>query len=66
MTRTAQMMISEDEIRAIIEACQNSRDRAIIATLYEGFRVEEIGRLHDFGVKFGEPFYMIWMQKKYE
>jgi len=54
MTKTAQQMLSEDEIRAMIEACQNSRDRAIIATLYEGFRVEEIGRLTWAQVKFDD------------
>jgi len=55
MTKTAQMMLTEEEIRAMIEACQNSRDRAIISTLYEGgFRCEEIGRLTWGQVKFDE------------
>jgi len=55
MTKTAQQMLTEDEVRAMIEACQNSRDRAIIAILYEGgFRVEEIGRLTWAQVKFDD------------
>ncbi|MCK9631957.1 MAG: tyrosine-type recombinase/integrase [Methanoregula sp.] len=55
MTKTAQMMLTEEEIRAMIEASQNSRDRAIIATLYEGgFRCEEIGRLTWAQIKFDE------------
>ncbi len=40
MTKTAEMMLTEDEVRAMINACMNSRDRALIATLYEGgFRI---------------------------
>ena len=46
MTKTAEMMLSEEEVRKMINACMNSRDRALIATLYEGgFRIEEIGTL---------------------
>ena len=55
MTKTAQMMLTEEEIRAMIEVCQSSRDRAIISTLYEGgFRCEEIGRLTWAQIKFDE------------
>jgi integrase len=55
MTKTAQMMLTEEEIRAMIEACRNSRDRAIVSTLYEGgFRCEEIGRLTWAQIKFDE------------
>ncbi|MGB7787485.1 tyrosine-type recombinase/integrase [Methanoregula sp.] len=55
MTKTAQQMLTEEEVRAMIDACQNSRDRAIIATIYEGgFRVEEIGRLTWGQVKFDD------------
>ena len=40
MTKTAEMMLTEDEVRAMINACMNSRNRALIATLYEGgFRI---------------------------
>ena len=55
MTKTAQQMLTEDEVRAMIDACQNSRDRAILATAYEGgFRCEEIGRLTWGQVKFDD------------
>lgn len=55
MTKTAEQMLSEDEVRAMIDACQNSRDRALIAVLYEGaFRVEELGQLTWGQVKFDE------------
>ena len=55
MTKTAQQMLTEDEVRAMIDACQNSRDRAIIATIYEGgFRIEEIGGLTWGQVKFDD------------
>jgi len=46
MTKTAEMLLTEEEIRAMIETCMNSRDRAIIAALYEGgFRIGEIAAL---------------------
>ena len=54
MTNDGQML-TEDEVRAIIDACQTSRDRAIIATLYEGgFRVQELGTLTWAQVKFND------------
>jgi integrase/recombinase XerD len=53
MTKTPDMLLSEEEIRAMIEACQNSRDRALLSTLYEGgFRIGEIGTLRWRDVKF--------------
>jgi len=55
MTKTAGQMLTEDEVRAMIDVCQTSRDRAIIATLYEGgFRVQELGRLTWAQVKFDD------------
>ena len=46
MTKTAEMLLTEEEVLSIIRACKNSRDRALISTLYEGgFRVGEIGNL---------------------
>ncbi|MGB7789465.1 tyrosine-type recombinase/integrase [Methanoregula sp.] len=46
MTKTPEMLLTEEEIRVMIESCMNSRDRAIIATLYEGgFRIGEIAAL---------------------
>jgi site-specific recombinase XerD len=53
MTKTAEQMLSEDQIKAMIQACQISRDRALIACLYEGgFRVGELGKLTWKQVKF--------------
>jgi len=53
MTKTAEQLLSEDQILAMIEACQNSRDRALLAVMYEGgFRVEEMGILSWGQVKF--------------
>lgn len=46
MTFKASDLLLPDEIEAMIHACQYSRDRAIIALLYEGgLRPVEIGRL---------------------
>jgi site-specific recombinase XerD len=46
MTRTAAEMWSADEVTATVEACLNSRDRALIATLYDGgFRLKELAVL---------------------
>jgi site-specific recombinase XerD len=72
MTKTAAQLYDESEVRAMIGACQNSRDRCIIAVIWEaGLRVEEIGHLtwgqvkfDDFGVvlnvdeKTGRPRYI--------
>ena len=53
MTKTAEQILSEDQIKAMIQACQISRDRALIACLYEGgFRVGELGKLTWKQVKF--------------
>ena len=53
MTKTPDMLLTEDEIKAMIEACMNSRDRALIATLYEGgMRIGEIATLRWKDVKF--------------
>lgn len=46
MTKTAEMLLTEEEVLAILRACKNARDRALISVLYEGgFRVGEIGNL---------------------
>lgn len=46
MTKTAGQLLSPTEIAAMIEACLTSRDRALVATLYDGgFRVGEIASL---------------------
>jgi site-specific recombinase XerD len=52
-TKTPEMLLTEEEVKAMIEVCQNSRDRAILAALYEGgFRIGEIGTLRWKDVKF--------------
>jgi len=53
MTKTPEMLLTEEEVKAMIETCQNSRDRAILSSLYEGgFRIGEIGALRWKDVKF--------------
>lgn len=67
MTKTAEQMLTEEEVRAMIDACMNSRDRALIATLYEGgFRIEEIGELAWGQLKFDEYGTIINTNKKTE
>jgi site-specific recombinase XerD len=45
-TKTAEMIFTKEEIHAMLKACQNSRDRAIISVLYDGaLRVGELGTL---------------------
>ena len=52
-TKTAEMMLTEDEVRAMIEACTTSRDRALVAVLYEGaFRIGELATLRWGQVRF--------------
>ncbi|OPY36284.1 MAG: putative tyrosine recombinase XerC-like protein [Methanoregula sp. PtaU1.Bin051] len=55
MTKTIEQLLTEDEIKALITACTNSRDRAILATMYEGgFRIGEIASLRWRQVKFND------------
>ena len=55
MTKTAEQLLTEEEVRKMIESCTNSRDRAILATMYEGgFRIGEIASLHWHQLKFNE------------
>ncbi|WP_292488910.1 site-specific integrase [Methanoculleus sp. 10] len=45
-TKLPDQMLTPEEIEALLRACQSSRDRAIIALLYEsGCRIGELGRL---------------------
>jgi len=45
-TKTADMLLSKEDVLAMLKACQNSRDRAIISVLYDGaLRVGELGTL---------------------
>jgi integrase/recombinase XerD len=55
MTKTAEQMLTPDEVRGMLERCQNSRDRALVSMLYEGgFRIGEVGKLRWNQVKFNE------------
>lgn len=46
MTKTADDMLGEEDIRSIIDHCKTSRDRCFFMMLYEGgFRVGELGNL---------------------
>ncbi len=45
-TKLPDHMLTKSDIEALIRACQSSRDRALIAVLYEsGCRIGELGRL---------------------
>jgi len=53
MTKTAEDILTEDEIRMMLDACQTSRDRALIAVMCEGaLRAIEMGTLTWRQVKF--------------
>jgi site-specific recombinase XerD len=55
MTKTAEMLLTEEDVRKLIEACQCTRDRAIIAMMYEGgFRIGEIASLRWKQLKFND------------
>jgi site-specific recombinase XerD len=55
MTKTAEMLVSKQDVLNMIMACRNSRDRAFISVLYEGgFRVGELGSLRWNQVKFND------------
>jgi integrase len=54
-TKTAASMLTEEEVQALIKATRNSRDRAIVTTMYEGgFRPIELVRLTWDEIKFDE------------
>lgn len=63
MTKTAEQMLSEDEIRAMLAACAGgtaTRDRALISTLYESaMRIHEVAALQWSDVKFDRHFVRI-------
>jgi len=53
LTRQASDLLTGDEIQAMMKACQTSRDRAMLMTLYEGaFRVGEVGEMRWGALKF--------------
>ena len=46
MTKTAAQILTEEEIQRMLEAANNSRDRALLSVLYEGgLRASELGDL---------------------
>jgi len=55
MTKTAEELLEEEEVRAMIEAARTSRDRALLAVLYEsGCRIGELAKLRWSDVRFTE------------
>jgi len=59
-TKSAAQMLTEDEILAMVKACRNVRDRALISTLYEGcFRIGEIASMTWKDVHFNDMNVMI-------
>lgn len=60
MTKTADELFSEEDIRKILHACEGTngcRDRALVACLYEsGMRIHEIANLQWKDVQFDEYF----------
>jgi len=46
MTKTRADLLTEDQIKKMVEACESTRDRCIIMMLYDGgFRIGELGKL---------------------
>lgn len=55
MTKTAEQLLTGEEIEAMLRKCRTSRDRAIVSMLYEGgFRISELGTLRWKQVKFSD------------
>ncbi len=57
-------LITEEEFNAMMNACMNSRDRALISLLYEtGARVGEIGSMRVKDVSFDDHGAVVWLPK---
>lgn len=55
MTKTAEDILSPEEVEQLLLACTSSRDRALVHLMYEGgFRVGEIGNLQWRHIRFDE------------
>ncbi len=53
LTVTPEQLLTEEEVKSIIEACDNIRDKALISVLYEGaLRISEVASLRFQDVKF--------------
>lgn len=65
VTKTAEQLLSEDEIRAMIEAARTPKDRAMISLLYEsGCRIGEVATLKWEDVEFNDWNAAIQTDKK--
>jgi len=54
-TKLPEDLLTEDDVRKMVDVCSNARDRALIFTLYEsGARVGEVASLKIMDVKFDE------------
>jgi len=59
-----QDLITQEEFEAMIRACINSRDRALISLLYEsGARIGEIGSMRIKDVSFDEYGAIVWLPR---
>jgi len=57
-----QDLITEEEFEAMLNACMNSRDRALISLLYEsGARIGEVGSMRVKDVSFDEYGAIVWL-----
>jgi len=57
-------LITEEEFEAMLKACMNSRDRALISLLYEsGARIGEIGSMRIRDLSFDEYGAIVWLPK---
>jgi integrase/recombinase XerD len=65
VTKTAEDLITADEIERMVTACTWTRDRALLLTLYEGgMRIGEIGTLTWGDVKFDEKGVVITVKSQ--
>lgn len=59
VTKTAEDLLTEQQVQDMINTCTTSRDRAIIATLYEGaFRIGEIGMMEWQDIDFSDKHFL--------
>jgi integrase len=57
-------LITEEEFQKMLNACTNSRDRALISLLYEsGARIGEVGSMRVKDVSFDEYGAIVWLPK---
>ena len=57
LTKTPDMLLSEEEINRILSVCYTKRDKALVSVLYEsGCRIHEIGKLMWKDVTFDKHF----------